>query len=193
MVQEHHLFVVSGPSGVGKDSVVKKLRANHPEIAKTISATTRAPREGEKDGVDYFFCTEEKFKQLVADDQIVEHNLYSGNYYGTLRSEVERNLSDGKFVVLVIDVHGAANIKRLYPRANTIFLLPPSVEVLESRLRGRGTETEDSVRRRLAEAKAELAIKDTFDSRVVNNDIDVCAQELYSVIADLAKRGDSAQ
>ena len=110
MKNEKYLFVVSGPSGVGKDSVVKKLRENHPEIAKTVSATTRAPRPGEQEGVDYYYRTEDEFRKLLAEDQIVEHNFYNKNYYGTLRSEVNRHLDAGRMVVMVIDVHGAANI-----------------------------------------------------------------------------------
>ena len=187
MENEKFLFVVSGPSGVGKDSVVKKLRENHPEIAKTVSATTRAPRPGEQEGVDYYYRTEEQFKQLLAEDQIVEHNYYNKNYYGTLRSEVNRHLDAGRMVVLVIDVHGAANIKRMYPGANTIFLLPPSIDELERRLRGRGTEDEASVQRRLNEALNELAIKDTYDQQLVNHDIDSCAEEMYRMMRKLAK------
>lgn len=187
MENEKYLFVVSGPSGVGKDSVVKKLRENHPEIAKTVSATTRAPRPGEEEGVDYYYRTEEQFRQLLADDQIVEHNYYNKNYYGTLRSEVNRHLSAGRMVVLVIDVHGAANIKRMYPGSNTIFLLPPSIDELERRLRGRGTEDEASVQRRLNEALNELAAKDSYDQQLVNNDVDDCAEQLYQMMRKLAE------
>lgn len=187
MENEKYLFVVSGPSGVGKDSVVKKLRENHPEIAKTVSATTWAPRPGEQEGVDYYYRTEEEFRKLLAEDQIVEHNFYNKNYYGTLRSEVNRHLDAGRMVVLVIDVHGAANIKRMYPGANTIFLLPPSIEELERRLRVRGTEDEASVQRRLNEALNELAIKDTYDQQLVNYDVDACAEELYQMMRKLAE------
>lgn len=187
MENEKYLFVVSGPSGVGKDTVVKKLRKNHPEIAKTVSATTRAPRPGEQEGVDYYYRTVEQFQKLLAEDQIVEHNYYNQNYYGTLRSEVNRHLDAGRMVVLVIDVHGAANIKRMYPGSNTIFLLPPSIEELESRLRGRGTEDEASVQRRLNEALNELSVKDTYDQQLVNHDIDSCAEELYQMMRKLAE------
>lgn len=187
MENEKYLFVVSGPSGVGKDTVVKKLRKNHPEIAKTVSATTRAPRPGEQEGVDYYYRTVEQFQKLLAEDQIVEHNYYNQNYYGTLRSEVNRHLDAGRMVVLVIDVHGAANIKRMYPGSNTIFLLPPSIEELESRLRGRGTEDEAGVQRRLNEALNELSVKDTYDQQLVNHDIDSCAEELYQMMRKLAE------
>jgi guanylate kinase len=182
MNHENRLFVVSGPAGVGKDTVVSTMRALHPEIEKTVSATTRAPREGEVDGVSYHFCTVEHFQQLLANDGILEHNFYCGNYYGTLRSEVDSRLAAGKVVVLVIDVHGAANIKRMYPAATTVFICPPSGDELEKRLRGRGTENDESLHRRLAEAKAELAQAPTYDVRLTNVDVPTCAEELYALI-----------
>lgn len=120
MENEKYLFVVSGAAGTGKDSVVKALREAHPEIEKTVSATTRAPRPGEQEGVDYYYRTREQFQHLIETDQVVEHNFYNGNYYGTLREEVDKRLEAGKLVVLVIDVHGAANIRRMFPG------LPPS-------------------------------------------------------------------
>ena len=171
MENEKYLFVVSGAAGTGKDSVVKALREAHPEIEKTVSATTRSPRPGEQEGVD---------------DEVVEHNFYNGNYYGTLKEEVNKRLNAGKLVVLVIDVHGAANIRRMYPGATTVFLLPPSEEELERRLRGRGTETEESIRERLATAKQELAQQDHFAVKLVNNEIGPCAEELYQVICQRA-------
>ena len=115
MENEKYLFVVSGAAGTGKDSVVKALREAHPEIEKTVSATTRAPRPGEQEGVDYYYRTREQFRHLIDTDQVVEHNFYNGNYYGTLREEVDKRLQAGKLVVLVIDVHGAANIRRMFP------------------------------------------------------------------------------
>ncbi len=149
MENEKYLFVVSGAAGTGKDSVVSALRKAHPEIEKTVSATTRSPRPGEQEGVDYYYRTKEQFQQLIDQDEVVEHNFFNGNYYGTLKEEVNKRLNAGKLVVMVIDVHGAANIRRMYPGATTIFLLPPSTQELERRLRGRGTETEESIRERL--------------------------------------------
>lgn len=186
MANDKFLFVVSGAAGTGKDSVVKALREAHPEIEKTVSATTRAPRPGEQEGVDYYYRTREQFRQLLENDQVVEHNFYNGNYYGTLKSEVEKRLEAGKVVVLVIDVHGAANIRRMFPGATTVFLLPPSVEELEHRLRGRGTETEESIQERLATARQELAEQDKFTVKLVNNQIEPCAAELYQVICQRA-------
>lgn len=125
MENEKYLFVVSGAAGTGKDSVVSALRKAHPEIEKTVSATTRSPRPGEQEGVDYYYRTKEQFQQLIDQDEVVEHNFFNGNYYGTLKEEVNKRLNAGKLVVMVIDVHGAANIRRMYPGATTIFLLPP--------------------------------------------------------------------
>ena len=182
MANDKYLFVVSGAAGTGKDSVVKALREAHPEIEKTVSATTRAPRPGEQEGVDYYYRTREQFQQLIENDQVVEHNFYNGNYYGTLREEVDKRLAARKVVVLVIDVHGAANIRRMFPGATTVFLLPPSVEELERRLRGRGTETEDSSQERLATARQELAQQDKFTLKLVNDQVDTCADALYQAI-----------
>ena len=186
MENEKYLFVVSGPSGVGKDSVIHKLREDHPEIEKTTSVTTRAPREGESDGVHYYFRTQEQFQSLLAAGEILESNCFCENYYGTLRSEVEKRLQEGKFVLLNIDVHGALDIKRIYPGATTIMLLPPSETVLENRLRGRGSESEEAVRSRLETSKAELAWSKKFDLTLVNDDLDRCAKELYTVMAQHA-------
>ncbi len=137
--------------------------------------------------MDYYYRTQEQFRQLIDTDQVVEYNFYNGNYYGTLREEVDKRLEAGKLVVLVIDVHGAANIRRMFPGATTVFLLPPSVEELEHRLRGRGTETEESIRERLATAQSELAEQDKFTLKLVNNEVASCAEELYQVICRRAR------
>ena len=158
MANDKYLFVVSGAAGTGKDSVVKALREAHPEIEKTVSATTRAPRPGEQEGVDYYYRTREQFQHLIENDQVVEHNFYNGNYYGTLREEVDKRLAARKVVV------------------------PPSVEELERRLRGRGTETEDSIQERLATARQELAQQDKFTLKLVNDQVDTCADALYQAI-----------
>ena len=182
MANDKYLFVVSGAAGTGKDSVVKALREAHPEIEKTVSATTRAPRPGEQEGVDYYYRTREQFQQLIENDQVVEHNFYNGNYYGTLREEVDKRLAARKVVVLVIDVHGAANIRRMFPGATTVFLLPPSVEELERRLRGRHTDDEQKICERLAQARRECALAYTYDYIVINDDPDVAAKELDAII-----------
>ena len=176
MENEKYLFVVSGAAGTGKDSVVSALRKAHPEIEKTVSATTRSPRPGEQEGVDYYYRTKEQFQQLIDQDEVVEHNFFNGNYYGTLKEEVNRRLNAGKLVVMVIDVHGAANIRRMYP----------STQELERRLRGRGTETEESIRERLEIARNELAQQDKFTLKLVNDEVDACAARLYDVICQRA-------
>ena len=167
MENEKYLFVVSGAAGTGKDSVVSALRKAHPEIEKTVSATTRSPRPGEQEGVDYYYRTKEQFQQLIDQDEVVEHNFFNGNYYGTLKEEVNKRLNAGKLVVMVIDVHGAANIRRMYPGATTIFLLPPSTQELEI-------------------ARNELAQQDKFTLKLVNDEVNACAARLYDVICQRA-------
>ena len=149
MKGEKYLFVVSGPSGTGKDTVVAKLLGSHPEIEKTVSATTRTMREGEVNGKNYHFLTKEQFETALAEGNIVEHTCYCENYYGTLRSEVERHMEQQIPVILVIEVEGAGNIKRMYPGSTTIFVMPPDMKELERRLRYRGTEAEEVIQKRL--------------------------------------------
>lgn len=182
MNRERYLVVVSGPSGAGKDTVVKKLREAHPEIEFSVSATTRGMRAGEQDGVDYHYLTNEEFERRIAAGEILEYTNYCGNYYGTPKSEVDRRIAGGRTVVLVIEVEGAGNIKRIYPDATAVFIRPPSLEELEHRLRARGTETEESIRRRLARAKEELALADGYDAQVVNDTVEQCAEDLYRII-----------
>ena len=186
MEGEKYLFVVSGPSGVGKDTVMGRLRANHPEFEKTVSATTRAPRAGEAEGVNYYYRSEEAFRQMVESGEILESNFYNGAYYGTLKAEVEKRMAAGKVVLLNIDVHGAASIKRLYPGSTIIFLLPPSWEVLEARLRGRGTDDEASIRRRLDIAREELSHAEEFDLQIVNDTVEQAAAALYDTVVQRA-------
>lgn len=182
MTNECNLFIVSGPAGVGKDTVVQRLRDTHKDIDRSVTATTRAPRPGEQEGVNYYYLSVPQFEKLREENGVLEWNFYCGNYYGTMRSDVEMRLAQGKVVVLVIDVHGAANIKKVFPGATTVFICPPSAEELESRLRGRGTETEDKVRERLQQAKNELAIADTYDEKVVNRTVEDCAEQLYALV-----------
>lgn len=189
MKGEKYLFVVSGPSGTGKDTVVARLLKTHPEIQHTVSATTRQPREGEKDGINYHFMSVEDFERHLANDQIVEHTQYCKNYYGTLRSEIEGRMQAGIPVILVIEVEGAGNIKRLYPGATTIFVLPPDMQELERRLRSRGTESEAVIQQRLRRAETEIAHSVNYDEHVVNVEVDSCAESLYSIIQFKLKHG----
>lgn len=182
MQGEKYLFVVSGPSGTGKDTVVAQMLANHPEIHRTISATTRSMREGEKDGVNYYFVSKEEFENKLSHDEIVEHTCYCGNYYGTLRSEIERHMREKTAVILVIEVEGAGNIKRLYPGATTVFILPPNLEELERRLRARGTEDEETIQKRLTRARTEIASAANYDEHLVNVEVGPCAESLYTII-----------
>ena len=184
MKNDKYLIVVSGPAGTGKDTVVGRLREKHPEIGISISATTRAPRGNEKEGGDYFYLTNPQFEEWIKQDKLVEYTNYCGNYYGTPRAQIEDRIRQGIYVVLVIEVEGAANIKRQYPGSTTIFICPPSMEELESRLRGRGTDTPESIQKRLTRAKEELKLAPTYDKQVINDDVDRCADEIYRLITE---------
>lgn len=182
MQGEKYLFVVSGPSGTGKDTIVTRLLEKHPEIHRTISATTRPMREGEKEGVNYYYVTRDEFERKIENNEVVEHTCYCDNYYGTLRSEVERYMREETPVILVIEVEGAGNIKRLYPGATTVFVLPPDLPELERRLRARGTEDEQTIQKRLKRAQAEVACAINYDEHLVNVEVDSCAESLYTII-----------
>ncbi len=182
MNKEKHLVVISGPSGSGKDTVVKRLMELHPEIEVSVSATTRQIRPGEKDGVDYVYLTREDFEQRIQNDEVLEYAEYCGNYYGTPKSEVDKRIENGTTVILVIEVIGAGNVKRMYPNAITIFVRPPSYSELEERLRGRGTESEEAIQKRLTRAAEEMEYAVDYDEVVVNDKIDDCAQEIYALI-----------
>ncbi len=187
MNNERHLVVVSGPSGCGKDTVVKCLRKQHPEIEVSVSATSRLPREGEKEGVDYYYMTRECFEEKCKSGEILEYTDYLGNYYGTPKSEVDKRISQEITVILVIEVEGATNIKRMYPDCTTIFVRPPSYEELAERLCKRGTEDETSIRRRLARAVEEMEYAVDYDYIIINDVKENCAQEMFEIIESRLK------
>lgn len=176
------LVVLSGPSGTGKNTVYDGLRAKSEDFVQTVSATTRAPREGEKDGVDYYFISTEEFLRKVDAGEFVEHVCYGGNYYGTLKSEIRRLIALEKTVILVIEVNGALNIKAAFPEAVSVFLLPPSMEELERRIRVRGQNTPEETARRMEIAREEMTYQDKYDHRVVNDDLDECINNVYNII-----------
>lgn len=184
MIAHHGLLVViAGPSGVGKGTVHARVRAQLPDAFLSVSVTTRGPRPGEVDGVDYHFVSPERFQELIDDDALLEWATYAGHRYGTPRGPVARAVQAGKVVVLDIELVGALQVKDHDPDALLVFLVPPSFAELERRLRGRGTEDDDAVARRLERARTELDAADRFDVQVVNDDLDRCVAEVLEVIA----------
>jgi guanylate kinase len=176
------VFVITGPSGVGKGTLIRSLLDRIPTLELSVSATTRSPRPGEQDGVHYRFLTREQFAERVAAGDFVEHAAYSGNCYGTLRSELERRLADGIPVVLEIEVQGARQVRAAMPEAVAVFISPPSREALRTRLIGRGTDPPEQVAARLSTADEELAAQDEFGYVVVNDRLDQAVDELVGIV-----------
>lgn len=175
------LVVVSGPSGAGKGTVMGRLITGG-GYALSVSATTRSPREGEKDGINYFFKTRDEFEKMIADNEFLEYAEFCGNYYGTPAPYVQAMLDEGKNVILEIEVKGAFQVKERCPEAVLVFLAPPSIKELESRLVGRGTETADVIEKRLARALEELDLIDNYDYVVVNDDTDEAVSDIRSIV-----------
>jgi len=174
--------VITGPSGVGKGTLIRTLRERRPELELAVSATTRAPRPGEEDGVDYHFLSDADFDRRVEAGEFVEHARYSGRRYGTLRSELERRLADGRPVVLEIEVQGARQVRSAMPEAVQVFIAPPSEEALRTRLVGRGTDAPQDVEARLQTAREELGAKDEFAHVVINDRLEDAVTTLEDVV-----------
>ena len=180
------LLIFSAPSGSGKSTIINWLMQEHPELNMhfSISCTSRPPRGQEQNGVEYFFLSPEEFREKIQRDEFVEYEeVYTDRYYGTLKSQVEKQLEAGENVVFDVDVHGAVNIKKAYgDRALNLFIQPPSVEELRRRLTGRGTEKEEEIEKRIARAEYELSFADKFDTVIINDELDVAKRETLSVI-----------
>jgi guanylate kinase len=183
------VFVITGPSGVGKGTLIRTLRERMPELELSVSATTRPPRPGEQDGVDYHFLTDADFQRRVDAGEFVEHATYSGRRYGTLRSELDRRLNAGHPVVLEIEVQGARQVRGTMPEALQIFIAPPSREALRTRLVGRGTDDAEQVQARLRTADAELEAQDEFAQVVVNDRLEDAVDELTAIVRGALAEG----
>jgi guanylate kinase len=176
------LIVLTGPSGVGKGTLLKALLARHPELSLSISATTRSPRAGEIDGLNYYFVTRQQFDLMVNEGEFLEWAEFAKNCYGTPRRSVEEQLKQGTWVILEIELEGARQVRETFPTAYRIFILPPSIEELESRIRGRGQDSDDAIARRLSHARAEIDAANEFDATIVNDDFDLALDRLEKTL-----------
>ena len=184
------LLVISGFAGTGKGTLVQELLKQYDNYALSVSATTRDPRPGEEDGVHYFFKTKEEFEQMIQEKKLIEYAGYVGNYYGTPKEYVQEQLENGKDVILEIEIQGALKIKEQFPETLLLFMVPPSAQVLEDRLRGRGTETEEVVQKRLRRAVEEAEFIEKYDYLIVNDDLDTCIHEAHEIIQSQHHRVD---
>ncbi|MCR5374713.1 MAG: guanylate kinase [Lachnospiraceae bacterium] len=183
------LVVFSGFSGSGKGTIMKKLIEQHSDTyALSVSATTRNPREGERDGVEYFFKTITEFELLIDNDEMLEYANYAGNYYGTPKAYVEKKLNEGYDVILEIETQGALKVKAKYPDTLLMFVTPPTADILYDRLKGRGTEDDEVIAKRMAQAKVEAEVIDKYDYIVINDDIDECVNHVHEIIKNTHDR-----
>ncbi len=176
------LYVISGSSGVGKGTVLKEFLKRNPDFMLSVSCTTRSPRDGEVDGVNYFFISKEEFKNCIEGEKFLEWAEFAGNFYGTKKKFINQCLEEGKDIILEIDTQGALQVKKQMPEAVLIFICPPSPEALEKRLRGRHTEDEETIRKRLKIVEEELARAQYFDYKIINDNLDNAVSELENVI-----------
>lgn len=183
------LIVVSGFSGAGKGTLMKALMNRYSErYALSVSATTRSPREGEENGVEYFFRTKEEFEKMIAKDELIEYAKYVDNYYGTPKAYVEEQLSAGKDVILEIEIQGALKIKEKFPDTLLLFVTPPDADTLKERLIGRGTETMDVIEARMKRAAEEAQFMDQYDHLVINDKLEICVEEMHQIIQSEHRR-----
>lgn len=182
-MQKGLLIVVSSPSGGGKGTILKELFQRNDNLRMSVSATTRAPRPGEQDGVHYFFISKEQFESNIEHNQMLEYASYCGNYYGTPKAPVEAWLNEGHDVVLEIEVQGGRQIKAAAPDCVSLFILPPSLTVLEKRLRGRGTETEEVIEKRLSAAREEIRCVRDYDYAVINDTVEQAVSDIEAILA----------
>jgi len=180
--KENLIIIVSAPSGVGKTTVIQYLMKQRDNLALSISATTRAPRHGEKHGVDYYFLSTEEFEEKIRNNEFVEYARVHDDLYGTLYSEIHRHLNSEKDLILELDIQGMRSIKNKFPKAVTIFMLPPSLKEMEFRLKNRGTESEEKIQKRLRRAFEEMKVRSEFDYTIVNYEVEQSAKDLNAII-----------
>lgn len=179
------LIVLTGPSGVGKGTLVRSLSQSHPELYLSVSVTTRSPRPGEINGKHYYFVSREQFEVMVAQGELLEWAEFAGNCYGTPRQQVEEKIREGKWVLLEIELEGARQIRASFPEAMRIFILPPSMQELEQRLRGRGQDSEEAIARRLRRASEEINAAGEFDFKIVNDNFEAALKEIEAALFSL--------
>jgi len=182
MIKPGRLIVVTGPSGVGKGTLVRLLLQKHPQLYLSISTTTRQPRPSEVEGQHYYFVSQDTFKEMVSANDLLEWAEYAGNYYGTPRKPVDQHIQRGESVLLEIELEGARQIQQTFPTALRIFILPPNMAELEQRLRGRGQDNQEAIARRLERAKAEIEAVDEFDLQIVNDNLEEALSKLEAAI-----------
>ncbi len=186
-MSQRQIIVITGPSGVGKGTLCRKLRERFPSLKLSVSATSRPRRPEEEHGKDYYFVSREEFRRMAEEGDMLEWAEYNDNYYGTPRKGVEDQLAQGNGVILEIETQGALRVKELFPEATLIFLMPPSMAELRKRLEGRGTNTEDDIRSRLAISEQEIALREYFSHVVVNDDLEDCYRQLEDLVAGKIK------
>ncbi len=178
------LIVFTGPSGVGKGTLLKALRDRYPNLKLSISATTRQPRPGEVDGKDYYFVSREQFQTMVENGDLLEWAEFAGNFYGTPKTTVQQHLDEGEWIILEIELEGARQVRHTFPQALQLFVLPPSLDELEQRIRQRGKDSEEAIVRRMARAQVEIDAAPEFDVQIVNDDLETALQQLETAILD---------